>query len=101
MLIGTFGLTKTFFEDRLGVSLSGLTHIAGGRGLKIETISETTDFISRTVTNIPLRMISLNLTYSFGKQDKVNVKKTRKTIETDTQVEAKSMSESIGTVVQM
>ena len=101
MLIGTFGLTKTFFEDRLGVSLSGLTHIAGGRGLKIETISETTDFISRTVTTIPLRMISLNLTYSFGKQDKVNVKKTRKTIETDTQVEAKSMSESIGTVVQM
>ena len=101
MLVGILGLTKTFLDDRLGVSLSGLSHLTGGRGLKVESISETKEFVSRTVTSIPIRMISLNLTFSFGKQEKVSVKKTRKTIEADTQLDAKSMNESIGTVMQM
>ena len=101
MLVGTLGLTKTFLDDRLGVSLSGLSHLTGGRGLKVESMSETKEFVSRTVTSIPIRMISLNLTFSFGKQEKASVKKTRKTIEADTQLDAKSMTESIGTVMQM
>ena len=101
MLVGTLGLTKTFLDDRLGVSLSGLSHLNGGRGLKIKSVSETKEFISHAVMSIPIRMISLNLTFSFGKQDKVSVKKTRKTIEADTQLDAKSMTESIGTVMKM
>ena len=101
MLVGTLGLTKTFLDDRLGVSLSGISHLTGGRGLKVESMSETKEFVSRTVTSIPIRMISMNLTFSFGKQDKVSIKKTRKTIEADTQLDAKSMTESIGTVMQM
>ena len=101
MLVGTLGLTKTFLEDRLSVSLSGLSHLTGGRGLKIESVSEDKDFVSRTVTSIPLRMISLNLSFSFGKQDKVNVRKSRKTIEQDSQLNSQSMTESIGTVLQM
>ena len=101
MLVGTLGLTKTFLDDRLGVSLNGLTHLTGGRGITVEAVSETKDFVSRTVTSIPIRMVSMNITFSFGKQDKVSVKKTRKTIETDTQLESKSMTESVGTVMQM
>ena len=101
MVVGTLGLTKTFLEDRLSFSLSGLSHLTGGRGLKIESVSEDKDFVSRTVTGIPLRMISLNLSFSFGKQDKVNVRKSRKTIEQDSQINSKSMTESIGTVMQM
>ena len=101
IMVGTLGLTKTFLDDRLGVSLSGLTHLTGGRGIIVEAVSETKDFVSRTVTGIPIRMVSINITFSFGKQDKVSVKKTRKTIETDTQLESKSMTESVGTVMQM
>lgn len=101
MLVGTLGLTKTFLDDRLSVSLNGLTHLTGGRGLKMESLSETKDFVSSTVMSLPLRMISLNLSFSFGKQDKVNVKKSRKTIEQDSQLNSKSMTESIGTVIQM
>lgn len=101
MVVGTLGLTKTFLEDRLSLSLSGLTHLTGGRSIKIESVSEDKDFVSRTVTGIPLRMISLNLSFSFGKQDRVNVKKSRKTIEEDSQLNSKSMTESIGTVMQM
>ena len=101
MLVGTLGLTKTFLDDRLGVSLSGISHLTGGRGLKVESMSETKEFVSRTVTSIPIRMISMNLTFSFGKQDKVSIRKTRKTIEADMQLDAKSMTESIGTVMEM
>ena len=101
MLIGTLGLTRTFLDDRLSVSLSGFTHFSGGRGLKIETVSETKEFFSRTEMSIPLRMISLNLSFSFGRQDRVSVKKSRKSIEADSQLNSRSMTESIGTVMQM
>ena len=46
-------------------------------------------------------MISLNLSFSFGKQDNVNVKKSRKSIEEDNQINAKSMTETVGTVIRM
>ncbi len=99
MVIGTFGLTKSFLEDRLSLSLNGLTHLTGGRAMKIKTYSETDAFVNRSVTAIPLRMISLNLTFSFGKQGNVNMKKSRKTIETDSQLNSESMYESLGTMM--
>ena len=86
-------------EDRLSLSLNGLTHLTGGRAMKIKVYSETEDFVNHSVTAIPLRMISLNLTFSFGKQDKVNMKKSRKTIEADSQLNSESMYESIGTMM--
>lgn len=98
MVIGTFGLTRSFLEDRLSLSLNGLTHLTGGRALKIESVSETDEFLSRTVTGIPLRMISLNLSFSFGKQDNVKLKKSRKSIESDSQLNSQSMYESLGTI---
>lgn len=99
MVIGTLGLTRSFMEDRLSLSLNGLTHLTGGRAMKIKVYSETEDFVNHSVTAIPLRMISLNLTFSFGKQDKVNMKKSRKTIEADSQLNSESMYESIGTMM--
>lgn len=99
MMIGTFGLTKSFLEDRLSLSLNGLTHLTGGRAMKIKTYSETDAFVNRSVTAIPLRMISLNMTFSFGKQGNVNMKKSRKTIEADSQLNSESMYESIGSMM--
>lgn len=101
MILGTLGITRNFLDDRLGLSLSGLTHLTGGRGMKIDSISETKDFANRTSTAIPLRMISLDISFSFGKPDSVKVKKSRKSIEADTQLNTQSMSQSLGTVVQM
>ena len=97
----TFGLTKSFLEDRLTVSLSGVTHLQKGRMLKIETLTQAEDFVSRTSTGIPLRMVQLSVSYSFGKQGDVNVKRSRKTIEADSQLNTKSASESLGTMMGM
>jgi outer membrane receptor for ferrienterochelin and colicin len=95
----TFGLTKSFLEDRLTFSLSGVTHLKKGRMLKLESVSVAEDFISRTTTGIPLRMMQLSVSYSFGKQGDVNVKRSRKTIEADSQLNVKSASESLGTMM--
>lgn len=99
MVVGTLGLTKSFLEDRLSLTLNGLTHLTGGRAIRVKTYSESEGFVNNSVTGIPLRMISLNLTFSFGKQDKVNMKKSRKSIESDSQLNSESMYESLGTMM--
>jgi hypothetical protein len=78
-----------------------VTHLTGGRGIKIKSISETREFVSTTVAEVPIRMISLNLSFSFGKQDNVKVKKSRKGADEDNQLNSKSAAESMGSVLQM
>lgn len=101
MLLGTLGLTKSFLDDRLSLSINGVSHLTGGRTMKVESVSQTKDFISRTDTGVPLRQISLSLSFSFGKQDNLKVKKSRKSIQEESQLNSKSMTESIGTVIRM
>ena len=101
MLLGTLGLTKSFIDDRLSISINGLANLSGGRLMKVESVSRTKDFISRTTSGMPLRMVSLNLSFSFGKQDGPGMKKSRKTIQEEAQLNSKSMSESLGTIMQM
>ena len=69
--------------------------------MKVESVSQTKDFISRTDTGVPLRQISLSLSFSFGKQDNLKVKKSRKSIQEESQLNSKSMTESLGTVIRM
>lgn len=101
MLMGTLGLTKSFLDDRLGISINGLTHLTGGRCMMMETVSQTKDFISRANTGVPLRMITLNLSFSFGKQDNISVKKSRKSFNEDSQLDLQSRSESLGSMMRM
>ena len=98
---GTIGLTKSFLDDRLSLSVSGLTHLTGGRRLTIKSVSQTKDFISNTSTGIPLRMISFNLSFSFGRQERTTVKKARKTIEQEDQLNTRPVTETVGTMIQM
>lgn len=101
MLLGTLGLTKSFLDDRLSLSINGVSHLTGGRTMKVESVSQTKDFISRTDTGVPLRQISLSLSFSFGKQDNLKVKKSRTSIQEESQLNSKSMTESLGTVIRM
>ncbi len=101
MLLGTLGLTKSFLDDRLSLSINGVSHLTGGRTMKVESVSQTKDFISRTDTGVPLRQISLSLSFSFGKQDNAKVKSAKKKIQNDTEHNQKSVAESLGTMMQM
>ena len=101
MAIGTLGLTKSFLDDRLSLSINGVSHLTGGRTMKVESVSQTKDFISRTDTGVPLRQISLSLSFSFGKQDNAKIKSAKKKIQNDTELNQKSVAESLGTMMQM
>ena len=101
MAIGTLGLTKSFLDDKLSLSLNGVSHLTGGKGLKIESISEGPDFTSRMSTTVPIRMLTFNLSFTFGKQSNISVKSARKTIESDVQLDSQSLGESLGTMLQL
>jgi len=92
--LATVGLTKTFLEDRLSVSLSGVTPLGSG-SLAIRSHSETKDFVSEMSMEVPVRQISLNLSWSFGKQGSANVKKARRSITNDDVINVESTAETL------
>jgi len=80
---GTFvSLTKTFLDDRLNVSLQGFTHLSGGSKARFQMYSAGTGYESMSTVHVPVRQLSLSLSWSFGKAG-VSVRKTDRTIEDD------------------
>ena len=101
MAMGTLGVTKSILEDRLTFSLNGVTHLTGGKGMKQTSWSEGADFTSKTINTIPMQTLTFTASFSFGRQDKTKVKSTKKTIRNDTELNQKSVAESLGTMMQM
>lgn len=101
MAMGTLGVTKSILDDRLTFSLSGVTHLTGGRGMKQTTWSEGADFTNKVVNTIPMRTLTFSVSFSFGRQDSAKVKSAKKTIKNDSQLNSTSMAESLGTMMQM
>lgn len=92
---GTYAsLTKTFLDDRLSVSLQGFTHLTGGRKVKFEIYSAGDGYESTTTVRVPVRQLTLSLSWTFGKAG-VSVKKAARSIESDDILE-KSSSTGMG-----
>ena len=92
--LGTIGLTRTFLDDRLSVSLSAISPLGSG-SLAIKSHSETKDFISDMSIAVPIRQASLSISWTFGKQGSFSVKKTRKTITNDDVINTQSTAEAL------
>ncbi len=92
--LGTLGLTKTFLDDRLSVSLSAVSPLGSG-SLAIKSHSETKDFISDMSLAIPIRQASLSVSWTFGKQGNYGVKKARRTITNDDVINTQSTAETL------
>ena len=101
MAMGTLGLTKSILEDRLTFSLNGVTHLTGGKGMRQTSWREGADFTSKTVNTIPMRTLTFSVSFSFGRQDDSKVKSAKKKIQNDTELDQKSLAESLGTMMQM
>lgn len=94
--LATLGVTKTFLDDKFSISVMGNTHLSKGKGMKMTSFSEGSDFVNTTTSMIPMRALILNIGWTFGKQGHGNVKSTRRTIEKDEVLNARSTSETIG-----
>ena len=101
MSMGTLGLTKTFLEDRLSLSVSGVLPLAKGFELNMSSTTRGNGFTSEMSTIIPMRQIGFQISWTFGKQGNYGAKKARRTIEKDSQLNSTSTAESMGSIMQM
>jgi hypothetical protein len=92
--LGTLGLTKTFLDDRLSVSLSAISPLGSG-SLAIKSHSETKEFVSDMSLAVPIRQASLSVNWTFGKQGSASVKKARRTITNDDVINTQSTAETL------
>ena len=101
MAMGVLGVTKSILDDMLTFSLSGVTHLTGGSGMRQTTWSEGADFTNKIVNTIPMHTLTFSVSFSFGRQESAKVKEAKRTIRNDSQLNSKSMAESLGTMMQM
>ncbi len=65
MLIGT--LSKSFLNDKINVSLSGVTGLSKGGKLHLDTYSEGKDFISNQAIGVNISQVQLTVSIKLGK----------------------------------
>jgi outer membrane receptor protein involved in Fe transport len=101
MSLGTLGLTKSFLDDRLSLSVSGVIPMA--KGLKINMASHTrgNGFTTDMSTSIPMGAVTFQVSWSFGKQGNYSAKKARRSIENDAQLNTSTTAESMSGIIQM
>ncbi|MBP5505045.1 MAG: TonB-dependent receptor [Bacteroidales bacterium] len=78
---GMMGLTKTFFNDKLSISVQGTTPLFS-RYLTIHEYSEGTDFKTENIIKIPVQSIGFHISYTFGEM-RQGSKKVRRSIDND------------------
>lgn len=92
--LATLGVTKSFLDDKLSFSLMGTLPLTG-KTLEMKSCTSGKDFINNMTNTIPMSQISLNISWSFGKQSRGGVKSTRRTIENDDVLNSTSTAESL------
>lgn len=91
----TLGVTKSFLNDKLSVSLMGISGLTTDKCMKMKYFTEGKDFANTTSIGIPIRQLTLSVSFSFGKQKNISVKTTKRTITNDTVLNEKSTAEQI------
>ncbi|MBR6457402.1 MAG: TonB-dependent receptor [Bacteroidales bacterium] len=76
-------LTKSFLEDRLSVTVNGLTGFHKGGTIAFSTYQKGADYINTTNIRIPLARVGVSLTYNFGTAHNISVKKANRSISND------------------
>ncbi|MCR5560518.1 MAG: TonB-dependent receptor [Bacteroidales bacterium] len=82
MGFASLGVTKSFLQDRLSLSLRGQSNLGCGM-LEFSSHSESNGFISDESQRIPIRSASFSISYTFGKGQRSQVKHTARSITND------------------
>ncbi len=95
--VGVISVTKTFLNDRLSVSVAGVSHLGTGKDMKYKMVSEGRGFSSYTNVKVPVRQAMLSVSWSFGKSG-IKVKKADRTIQNDDVMEKKENGAASGKI---
>ena len=101
MSMGMLGLTKSFLDDRLSLSLNGMLPIGKDLKMRMESYTKGTGFTATSTNTIPTAAINFQISWSFGKQGNYSAKRARRSIENDAQLNSSTTAESMGSVMGM
>ena len=101
MRVGVLGLTKTFLNDKLSLSVNGILPLMKDLNMSMQSFSAGPGFTTSTSTTIPMKAITFQVSWSFGKQGNYSAKRTRRSIENENQLNSSTTAESMGTILQM
>lgn len=87
-------LSRSFLKDKLNVSLRGMTHLTKRYGALMGTIYSGNDFTAKDEIIMPWRDVFINLSYTFGSSDYIQVKKSRKKSSSNDQVDLDKTAKS-------
>ena len=94
----SLGITKTFLQDRLNLSLRGQSNLGLGR-LEFRNRSESGSFVQENSQLIPIRSASFSISYTFGKAQNIQQKRTVRSITNDDLVGGSSSGGGVGSQV--
>ena len=66
--------------------------------LKMETMAQGKDFLNKTKIRVPIQMVGLSISYTFGKQG-IKSKKTARSIQNTDQKNQESSNQQMGTMM--
>ena len=92
--MGNLGLTKTFLDDRLSLSLSAFAPL-DFKDVTIESFSQTKEFTNYMTTAIPLSQATFSVSWTFGRQGSASVKRARRTISNEEVINTQSTTERL------
>ena len=95
----TGNISKSFFNDKLTVSMGGLTGLSAKGSLKMETFSEGKGFSTRSTIKVPIQSVTLSVSYTFG-NSKRQVRQHVSRVQSD-YIEQQSQGEMINSVGDM
>ena len=99
MSMAMLGLTKSFLDDRLSFSVNGMLPLAKGFEMSMSSHTEGKGFVSDMSTTIPMRQITFQVSWTFGKQGNYSAKRASRTIQNEDQLNSTTTAESIGNIM--
>ena len=99
MSMAMLGLTKSFLNDRLSFSVNGMLPLAKGFEMSMSSHTEGKGFVSDMSTTIPMRQITFQVSWTFGKQGNYGAKRASRTIQNEDQLNSTTTAESMGSIM--
>ena len=101
MRVGTVGLTKSFLDDRLSLSLNGILPLMKNLEMNMTSYTRGDGFTSTSSTMIPMKALTFQISWTFGKQGNYSTKKARRSIQNESQLNTSTTAESMSTIMGM
>lgn len=97
--LATAGITKSFLDDKLSLSINGTCGLTNFNNLVIKNSVVGDGFRSESLVKVPMSQVQVSLSYSFGKQNMSTKRRASRRASDDNELNTQSLSESMGSIM--